>query len=156
MKTIKLTWIIACFLPLGLNASILKNSDFEKGSTGWKGDKNIEYETYLKANKVCRIEVDAKDQEFYQQIKSKDAKDLVLTFRVRKSADYEGRGISVRFTREDTSYTFYDRTVKGEDWQEIRIRYSDLQGSKEIKFSVIVRSGKEGHIDFDDFLLVRE
>lgn len=45
MKTKILTILVASLLATVVNASMLKNGDFEKGTSGWKGDKSVDYET---------------------------------------------------------------------------------------------------------------
>ena len=140
----------------GLHATELRNGDFERGSTGWRGDKKIVYETDAKLNKVCRMKADRDAQSFYQEIKTKKAKDLILTFKVKESTDYEGRGYSIRFVRPNGSYTFYNRSVGSSEWVDERIVFSDIRGLKSMDLSVLVRSADEGYLDFDDFVLTME
>lgn len=140
----------------GLYATELRNGDFESGSSGWRGDNKVVYETDEKLNKVCRMEADSDDQIFYQEIKTKKAKDLKLKFKVKKSIDYEGRGFSIRFVRDNGSYTFFDSSADSTEWKEKTINFSDINGSRSIKISVLARSADEGYLDFDDFVLTLE
>ena len=156
MKYKTIILLLTCITAITVaNAEQLKNGDFESGSTGWKGDKRVTQESPENDNKVCRIKVDNDDQEFYQTIKVKKAKDIYFSFSAKISEDYEGRGISIRFTRENGSYTFYDRSIDSTEWSKIEIKFSDIR-SEELKVSIIVRSGEEGYMDFDNFDLVAE
>jgi hypothetical protein len=145
---ILLTIVICSF---ALNASYLRNGDFQGGSSGWKGDRNVDHESEGSENKILMIEMENDDQTIFQEIKLKREKDLSLTFKVQKSSDYVGRGFSIRFTRKDGSYNFYNRSVKKNGWNNFKIRFSDINGSRKLKLSIIVRSGKAGHLSFDDF-----
>lgn len=132
--------------------NMLKNGDFQGGTTGWKGDRKVLEEAAGSKNKIARVEAGRKPQSFSQTIDIKKEKTLVLTFRVRKSADYAGLGYSVRFKRRDNSYTFFERVVDEEDgWQEVTIRFLDLQDSRKIELSVVVLPGEKGYLEFDDF-----
>lgn len=138
------------FMSLGLNASLLKNGDFERGTTGWKGDRKVQYEDESEQNKICKLRIGGKDQEFYQVVKAKKFKDIQFKYKVKKSEDYEGRDFQIRFTRDDGSYTFYDRSAKKEGWNEGSFKFSGFKGSREIKISIVVNSGEEGYLMFDD------
>jgi len=135
---------------------LVENGDFSKGSSRWDGDENVEYETSAEQNKVCKIEVDDDgDLEFHQKFSVDDYKDLFLTFKIRKSEDYEGRGYQVRFIRKDGSYTYMERKLpKNNDWKEMEIKFSDIKRSSHIELRFIVRSGESGYLAFDDISVI--
>ena len=124
------------FCSLCLNASLLKNGDFEKGSSGWKGDRRVTYEDSSQSNRVCKVEVKSKEQEFYQEVKSKNLRELKLNFDVKKSSDYDGGDFSVRFVRDNGSYTFWDSSVNSASFSKKTYKFQDIKGSKKIKVTL--------------------
>jgi hypothetical protein len=153
--------ILALAFPLLSTAgeNLIKNGDFSKGSSRWKGDENIEFETPAEKNKICKIIVDEDDDiEFFQSISSTSKyKDLMLKFRVKKSDNYKGRGYQVRFIRSDGSYTYMTRPLpKNSDWKDMEIKFSDLKKSSRIDLKFIIRSGDSGYLAFDDITVIGE
>lgn len=160
MKTITYA-ILAIAFPLASIASenLIINGDFSKGSSRWKGDENIEFETPDEKNKICKIEIDEDDDiEFYQSISSTSKyKDLTLKFKIKKSADYKGRGYQIRFIRNDGSYSYMTRKLpKNNEWKDMEIKFSDLKKSSKIEVKFIVRSGESGYLAFDDIVVTGE
>jgi len=147
--------LILVFAPIA-NANLLQNGDFEKGSRKWNGDDHIEYDPPNGTNHICKIELDEdKDFEFYQAVRTRKFKDLVLTFRIKKSYSYSGRGYQIRFVRNDQSYHFYDRTPPDHDeWEDVEITFSDIQRSTNIKIVFIVKSRNTGYLAFDDVMVI--
>lgn len=155
------TAILAITLPILSIAgeNLIINGDFSKGSSRWKGDENIEFETPEEKNKICKIEVDEDDDiEFLQSISSTSKyKDLILKFKIKKSENYKGRGYQVRFIRSDGSYTYMNRDLpKNNDWKDMEIKFSDLQKSSRIELKFIIRSGDSGYLAFDDIVVTGE
>lgn len=153
--------VLAIAFPLLSIASenLITNGDFSKGSSRWKGDENIEFETPDEKNKICLIEIDEDDDiEFYQSISSTSKyKDLVLKFKIKKSADYKGRGYQVRFIRSDGSYSYMTRSLpKNNEWKDMEIKFSDLKKSSKIDLKFIVRSGDSGSLAFDNIVVTGE
>lgn len=152
--------LLAAVFPLALMAdeNLIKNGDFSRGSSSWRGKRNIEYETAAEENKICQIEIDDDDDiEFWQSMRTSRLKDLTLTFKIKKSPDYKGRGYQIRFIRPDGSYTYMTRPVpKNDSWKEMEIKFSDLKKSSQIDLKFIVRSGESGWLAFDDIVVVGE
>ena len=157
----KITYVIlAIALPLSSIASenLITNGDFSKGSSRWKGDENIEFETPEEKNKICKIEIDEDDDiEFYQPIRTSKYKDLILKFKIKKSADYKGRGYQVRFIRNDGSYSYMTRNLpKNNEWKDMEIKFSDLKKSSKVEVKFIIRSGESGYLAFDNIVVTGE
>ena len=152
--------VLAIAFPLLSIASenLITNGDFTKGSSRWKGNENIEFETPDEKNKICKIEVDDDDDiEFFQPINTSKLKDLTLKFKIKKSANYKGRGYEVRFIRNDGSYTFMTRNPpKNNDWKDMEIKFSNLKKSSRVKVKFIIKSGKSGYLAFDDISVTGE
>jgi len=128
---------------------LLRNGDFERGTSGWKGDRKVI--EYSADNKVCRIEVDDEIQAFYQaDIDVEDLKDVVLTFKYQISSDYSGRGLTMQFVRPDGSWTY--RTINLENpgkWQTYKWHFGEIRGAEEITLKLEILEG-EGTVMFDD------
>lgn len=151
MKAIFVALIALCATSsLLAETSLLRNGDFETGSNSWDGDRRVDYETDARKNKTCRMRVRDDDQTFHQEIKVRKMKDVSLRYRVRCSRDYEGRGYSVRFVREDGSYSYFDVRDLESEWTDKTFTFSDLQDSERIELMFIVRSGERGYLEFDD------
>lgn len=153
MKSI--LFLFALVLPLfAEEENLVSNGDFQKKKSGWKGDGKADFEG---DNIFLTLDVDSRDlSEIVQKVRTKDLKDLILTFKARKSDDYDGRGFYVRFERPDGSYTFYTHERINDDWSDFTVRYGDLKDSKYIFLKFLVREGEEGSVDFDDIVLVGE
>ena len=160
MKIIKSAILVIAFPLLTIaGENLITNGDFSKGSSRWKGDENIEFETPEEKNKICKIEVDEDDDiEFYQFISSTSKyKDLILKFKIKKSANYKGRGYQVRFIRSDGSYSYMTRNLpKNNDWKDMEIKFSDLKKSSRIELKFIIRSGDSGYLAFDNIIVTGE
>lgn len=85
-----------------------------------------------------------------QRIELGDADALNLSFRMRKSPDYDGEPILIRFVRPDKTTTDYTRTVEGSGWSQIKIDYDEVK-SDEVTLAVFVRKARSGYIELDDF-----
>ena len=131
------------------------NGDFSKGSSRWKGDENIQFDTPAEKNKICRIELDDdKDIDFYQEIKVKGIKDIMVRYKIRKSSNYDGRGYQVRFVRDDGSYNYFDRAVpKKEGWNEAVVKFKGIGNTSKLKVKFRVLSGDAGYLAFDDIVV---
>jgi hypothetical protein len=132
--------------------NLIINGDFAKGSSRWKGDENIEFETPAEENKVCKIILDEDDDiKFHQEIRTKGLKDLTVKYRLKKSQNYDGRGYDVRIIRDDGSFYFYNQSLpKNGDWNDRSVTFSDLKKSSRIKVTFLIRSGNSGYLLFDD------
>jgi hypothetical protein len=139
--------------------NLIRNGDFEKGSTLWSGDKNVVYETAGKTNRICRIEVDKKeDITFYQKIVTKNIEDLKITFRVKKSRDYKGEGLSIKFDRGDGTASGISRDLPDNtDWNKVEWTAGQVaRGKSRVKMIFVVESGKAGSLSFDDIEVVEK
>lgn len=135
-----------------LSENLIRNGDFERGSGGWDGDERVVPEGSGSENHVCRIRLSSEDQEFNQQIKSRNLKSVTLRFRAKRSPDNTGASYTVRFTRDDGSSVFYDFREFGSDWRTESLTFSDIDESKELLLSFEIKSGDKGHVDFDDIV----
>ncbi len=139
--------LIACTV----NADeLLRNGDFERGTSGWKGDRKVV--EYSGNNKVCEIKVDDDIQSFYQEdLDVKDLKDIVLTFKYKVSSDYKGRGLTMKFIRPDRGFTYRTIDLKGGDkWHTYKWNFGEIRGADEITLEIEILEG-EGTILLDDF-----
>ena len=141
---------------LGKN-DIIKNGDFSQGASRWSGKKKIVFETDAKKNKVCRIDVKRNHSyTFYQTISTSKKTDLILTFRVKKSKDYKGKGYQVKFELQ-TDVTWYWNSSpapkKAEKWVKVsfRLRKERFKNSSHFKLMIKVNPGSSGYLMFDDF-----
>ena len=76
--------------------NLVKNGDFSNGPKKWSGKKNIVFETAAKKNNVCKMVVKKKrSYAFYQTISASKKHDLIITFRLKKSDDYKGKGYRI-------------------------------------------------------------
>jgi hypothetical protein len=130
----------------------LRNGDFSRGSSGWKGDRKIQEED---GNKYLYIEAHKDEEQVVRQekINAKDLEALVIRFRYRASPDYSGRGVAVRFVRPSGSSFQATLKVKpGGEWESVRGRFRGLRRMDEFTLELVVLPG-EGGIAFDDISL---
>jgi hypothetical protein len=130
----------------------LRNGDFSRGTSGWKGDRKIQEED---GNKYMYVEADDDEEQVVRQEKldGKNLEALVIRFRYRASEDYTGRGVAVRFVRPSGSYFQARLKVKpGGDWESVRGRFRELSKMDEFTLELVVLPG-EGGIAFDDISL---
>jgi len=153
------------FLLLGIGFSlfasgeddIIKNGDFSEGSSRWSGKKKIVFETQAKKNKVCKIEVKKKHSAiFYQTISTSKKTDLILTFRVKKSKDYKGKGYQVKFELQTDVTWFWGSSPapkKADKWVKVnfRLKKERFKNSSHFKLMIKVNPGSSGYLMFDDF-----
>lgn len=155
-KVIVFTFLVAICggVIAGTEESLIKNGDFEKGSSGWKGDEEIVSHS---GNNICLIELDESENvEFFQHVKSRGYKELLITFRVKKSKDYEGRGFEVRMSRDVGGFYYSTRNApsSADTWQDHTVRMTHVDGSSRVKISFIVLSGETGYLAFDEIKVV--
>ena len=131
--------------------NLINNGDFEKGSNRWSGDKKIVYETEERANKICKVELeDDEDHSFYQKIVLQEPKDLILRFKIKKSADYKGSDeIGIRFKEEHASMSTSRMIPDNNEWNEIEFKYTNFRDAKRIQIIFTVKRGT-GTLYFDD------
>jgi len=132
--------------------SLLKNGDFEKGTSDWKGKYKVVDEG---DNMVACIDVDRrKELAFEQKVRTRKIKDLALTFRYKTSTDYEGRGLVVRFSRPDGSSTFNTTDLAAStEWKEYFWNFGEIREAKKMTLIITAKDGK-GKIYFDDFVMI--
>ncbi|QYY36937.1 hypothetical protein [Ruficoccus sp. ZRK36] len=128
---------------------LLRNGDFSRGLSGWKGDRKIAEDG---DNKYVVVRLNSKDTQKFEQddldVKNVRAVEVKLRFRV--SDDYSGRGFILRFSYAGGStYTNVDKGLSTE-WKSIGWTFENSRGLDEITFSVEVLPG-DGSIEFDDF-----
>jgi len=133
--------------------SIIKNGDFEHGNNNWKGDRTVKHETAERKNKICFLEVDNGQNEFFQQVKTNGVSELYLHYNVKKSEDYKGAGYEVRFTRNDGTYRWYDKFAYGNHWVCEHIYFDELENTDDIIISFKTKEGGSGYILFDEVCL---
>lgn len=146
--------LLFLFSPLfkaSAEENLLKNGDFEKGTSRWKGSRDDEE---LDGNKVLAVEADADEMQFFsQEIDPDDYKDLHLVFRYKSSEDYKGRGLTIRWKRPDGSSTYRSISIKAaQDWEEEEWNFDQVRGARTINFIIEVKEG-EGTLYFDDFVI---
>ena len=143
----------------GAEENLVKNGDFSDGSSRWSGKKNIEFETAAKKNKVCKMFVKKKrSYAFYQTISASKKHDLIITFRLKKSDDYKGKGYRISSGLQTATTWYWDLKPpkKRMKWKKVklRIKKSHLKNSSHFKFIIKVKSGSSGYLMFDDFKIV--
>lgn len=154
--------------------NLIENGSFSEGSKGWKGDRNIEFETPTSTNQVCKIEVDEKyDVVFYQKIKTRGVKRLTLKCRVKKSTDYDSinPGFPVRFYFTEGYHSYVVRRPGGgrgikeaETWENVEcVFFLDEMFSEETlralskgKLRIAVSPGYSGYVMIDDIVVTGE
>ena len=143
----------------GEENNILQNGDFSKGSKKWHGDIRVTHETSSKKNKICIIKIKDESRLFYQYAKPKKKTKITLQFRVKRSADYAGKGYQIRFEKNG-SYKIWDKKVpkKANQWVDIKIKisYKNYKKCKYVKLEVRTKPGVSGFLYFDDFKLVEK
>jgi len=151
MNILRLPFFLAFVTVLLLAGSafaenLFSNSTMETTST-WKGDRKYDTEG---DNRVLKLEANSrKPVSFYQEVKTRDIKDLEFKFRY-KSENYKGRGFQTRGERDDGSSTYRDRTLIADgEWHVVTWSFSQINDSREIQFSIILMEG-EGEVFFDD------
>lgn len=139
--------------------NLIKNGDFEKGSTRWGGDKNIVYETEAKTNRICKIEVGEEQKyEFYQKINTSNVDYLNVRFRIKKSPDYDGKGYMISFRRGDGSGQGAGKSLPANnDWNIVEFKSLDyVHGESNLKVVFTVMGAESGSLSFDDIEIVED
>jgi hypothetical protein len=157
-----------------VSENLVTNGDFSMGSTKWKGDRQIVYETPARKNQVCKLEVDEVDSlTFYQKIKAKGYKRLTLTYRARKSKDHHSQDMpyGVYFTGDKSNFVSIGYTkghsLQNDQWTDVEVIIqlypSGKDFSEELVFdssfgelSFTVQTGNSGYIMFDDISVTGE
>jgi hypothetical protein len=86
---------------------------------------------------------------FKQEVDTKGLLNVNLKFRY-KTKDYKGPGIEIRGKRMNGGFTFNNwKLVPDGEWHEITWDFTQVGGSKEVDFSIILVQG-EGEVAFDD------
>jgi hypothetical protein len=136
--------------------NLLKNGDFEKGVTYWRGDRKVIGEEGKPENHVAQVDVNKRQARFFhQEADTRDMKDIRLTFRMKASADYKGRGVQLRFKRRQGGFTYRDLDVAaGADWKDVTWNFGEIRGENKLVLEVEVKDGDAGSVYFDDFVLV--
>ncbi len=136
-----------------LGNELLKNGDISRGSSGWKGDRKI---ISIADNKLIEVKVSNKSIRSFTQeeIKCKGLKDVTLIFRYRASKDYNGRGMTVRFRKENYG-TIYSssKIVNDGNWHDYKWEFDQIKDSKKLDLIIEIKEGA-GTVYFDDFSLV--
>lgn len=141
---------------------LLRNGDFEKGRSGWKGDGRVSEEEVESGegksqNKVMILEVKRReDEEVYQEVRTRKLREIHVKGRYRVSEDYDGLGIMMKFKRPDGSYTYhtYEPTKKARSkgqWQELSWSFKEIRNASELKFYLVSKQGDSGKVYFDNF-----
>ena len=149
MKLILYTAVLTCFCFVAFSGeNLLKNGDFEKRRYRWSGDLKILSED---DNTICKVELeDDENLSFYQKIVLREPKDLILRFKIRKSADYKGsEEIGLRFGEEHSTMSTSRMIPDNNEWNEIEFKYTNFRDAKRIKIIFIVKKGT-GTLYFDD------
>ncbi len=137
--------------------NLIKNGDFEKDSTGWRGDENIVFYTPAETNKICRIVIDKEEIiEFHQKIKTSKMTGLTIRFKMKKSIDYKGEGLQIKFERGDGSGSGMSRTLPyNNEWNDIEWNANGVvREESQIKVVFMVKPGQSGTLSFDDIEIV--
>ncbi len=132
---------------------LLRNGDFSRGTSGWKGDRNIEEDD--KGNKYMLIEADDDEEQVFMQedLDTKDLTAFLLTFRCRPSEDYVGKGLAIRFSHPSGMYYEFKILLKNQgEWDTIKGRFREMRTSDEVTLEIHVLPG-EGTVMFDDISL---
>ena len=142
-----------CFVAVA-GENLLKNADFEKGSTRWSGDRKIVSEG---DNKICKVELEEDESvSFCQKIALQDPKDLILRFKIRKSDDYEGdEEVLIRFDEERSAMHTSRMIPDNHEWNEIEFHYTNYRDAKRIEIIFMVNRGA-GTLYFDDIELTEK
>ncbi len=143
----KHTTLILLLIPtLGLAENLVRNGTMDTAST-WAGDRDFET---VDGNRVMSLKAKKnKSIMFYQDVPTRDVKDLVWKFRYQ-TADYKGRGLQIRGKRQDGGSTFRTITLKTDgQWNDITWPFSELRGSGEVRFSFELLDGT-GTVLIDD------
>ena len=139
--------------------NLVKNGDFSNGPKKWSGKKNIVFETAAKKNNVCKMVVKKKrSYAFYQTISASKKHDLIITFRLKKSDDYKGKGYRISSDLQTATTWYWDLKPpkKSMKWKKVklRIKKNELENGSHFKFIIKVKSGSSGYLMFDDFKIV--
>ena len=138
-RTLKTTLLVLLLIPtLGSAENLFRNSAMDTAAT-WAGDRNFET---VEGNRVMSLKAKKnKSVMFYQEAETRDQKDLVIKFRYQ-TADYKGRGLQIRGTRQNGSSTFRTIALKTDgQWVEYKWEFSELRGSGQIRFSFELMDG---------------
>ena len=139
--------LLGLLLPgLCLAENLVTNSNMET-TGGWRGDRRFEK---VEDNAVISMEAKKnKTVSFSQDVNTAKALGLVLKFRYR-TADYAGRGLQLRGSRNDGGSTLHNRTLVADDkWHDVSWNFSEVRGSNRINFSIELLEGT-GKVLFDD------
>lgn len=146
----KRTLLIIALMPtLCFAENLFKNSSMDTAST-WAGDRKFET---VEGERVISLEAKKnKPQSFYQEVDTRDVKDVVLKFRYRTS-DYSGRGLQIRGKRQNRSSTFrtINLTADGQ-WHEYTWQFTEMRDSGRMRFSLELLEGT-GTVLIDDVTL---
>ena len=146
-----------CSIISGASENIVINGDFSKGSSRWKGDANIEFETPAEQNKICVIKVDHdRDRTFSQKIRTRKRGALTLKFKVKKSDNYDGGGYGagyvIELVRNQDDYQISNPKKfpppENNDWTEVEFIQGVGNEPVELKFKIL--KGNSGYLMFDD------
>lgn len=137
--------------------NLINNGDFEKGSSGWSGDTKIVYETEEKKNKICKVELeDDEDLKFWKKIVLQDPKDLILRFKIKKSADYKGsEELDLYFEEEHASMRTTQIIPDNNEWNITEFKYTNFRDAKRINIIFDVKKGA-GTLYFDDIEIAEQ
>ena len=146
----------------GAEENLIKNGDFSKGTSRWGGKKKITFETEAKKNKVCKIKVKKKHSyTFYQTISTSKKTDLILSFKIKKSNDYKGKGYQVKFELQTDTTWYWKKSSppkKPNKWVKVsfRMKKERFRNSSHFKMMIKVNPGSSGYLMFDDFKITED
>ncbi|MBC2596404.1 hypothetical protein H5P28_19215 [Ruficoccus amylovorans] len=143
-------WMTGALVSLRADDEILRNGDFSRGTSGWKGDRKIQQDG--EGNKYMLVEADDDEPAVVVQDKldGKGLDVLVLRFRCLISEDYTGEGVRVRLVRPSGSaVTLTLRLTERGEWMPVTARLRGLRKMDEFALELGTFPGK-GSIAFDD------
>lgn len=153
----KLVLISFLLSPLLASAeNLVKNGDFEQGTSGWKGDRKAgsnESDT----NRYLIIEADSKESQyaFQDNIDGDDKWTVEIHFRYRTSEDFNARKVMFKlFYGDDYAERFFwtlDTDSSGK-WVEWHNKFELRAAPEKLKVWYEV-SGGEGEFHLDDVFL---
>ena len=137
--------------------NLVKNGDFQKGTSGWRGDRKVIPEPSNSKNNICAVKIDAEEtQTFSQKIKTRGIEALVVRFRLKKSEDYNGEGLSIWFDPGDGTTSGTGCLLpKTTDWKELEYSMGHVvRGVSRGTLLFKVKKGTSGSLFFDDIVVI--
>jgi hypothetical protein len=133
--------------------NLLKNGDFDKGTSAWGNFKT----ELIDSNNVCVVEASTVAKKLQQSFTAMGLKEVELTFKYKASPEYKGKGFQVQINKEQVGWNqWYFRNVAIKDnaeWSTFKMKYDKFQSSGIYSIKIEIHPGA-GKLYFDDIVLV--